>query len=219
MTRGQIPETGVIVVGSGAAALAAALAAHDAGATVTVVERAEALGGTTAVSGGGVWMPGNHVTGADDSGEDALAYMTALSRGRAPAEQLARYVAEGPGIVAGLERRSGVRFAPIAWPDYHPEMEGARATGRMIEPDLYDTSRLGDWAKALRRAPVLGLPLTLQESTVDWTPVVHARAVRRGRDQAAGPGAAGRLRAGPRRRPPRGLPGTRHRARPRRPRR
>ena len=43
-------------------------------------------------------------------------------------------------------------------------------TGRMIEPALYDTSRLGDWAKALRRAPVLGLPLTLQESTVEWRP-------------------------------------------------
>jgi 3-oxosteroid 1-dehydrogenase len=170
VTTGKIPETRVIVVGSGAAALAAALAAHDAGATVAVVERAEAVGGTTAVSGGGVWMPGNHVTGADDSGEEALAYMAALSGGRAPTEQLARYVAEGPGIVAGLERRSGVRFAPIAWPDYHPEMEGARATGRMIEPALYDTNRLGDWAKALRRAPVLGLPLTLRESTVEWRP-------------------------------------------------
>src|SRR4030095_4866888 len=96
--------------------------------------------------------------------------MAALSRGRAPAEQLARYVAEGPGIVVGLERRSGVRFAPIAWPDYRAEREAGGETGRMIEPALYDTSRLGDWAKALRRPPVLGLPLTLQESTVDWTP-------------------------------------------------
>ncbi len=70
----------VIVVGSGAAALAAALSAHDAGATVTVVERADSVGGTTAVSGGGVWMPGNHVSGADDSREAALAYMARLSR-------------------------------------------------------------------------------------------------------------------------------------------
>src|SRR3546814_864108 len=115
-------------------------------------------------------MPRNHVTGADDSREEALAYMTALSGGRADAEQLARFVDEGPDILAGLEKRSGARFAAISWPDYHPEMDGARPTGRMVEPTLYDTARLGDWAKRLRRAPVLGLPLTLQESTVDWSP-------------------------------------------------
>jgi 3-oxosteroid 1-dehydrogenase len=165
-----IESADVVVVGSGAAALAAALAAHDEGATVAIVERAGTVGGTTAVSGGGVWMPGNHVTGAGDSREEALAYMSALSRGRAPAAQLTRYVDEGPQILAGLEERSGVRFAPISWPDYHPEMEGARSAGRMIEPSLYDTSRLGDWATSLRRPPVLGLPLTLQESTVDWSP-------------------------------------------------
>jgi succinate dehydrogenase/fumarate reductase flavoprotein subunit len=160
----------VVVVGTGAAALAAALAAHDAGATVAVVERAGVVGGTTAVSGGGVWMPGNHVSGADDSRDEALAYMAALSGGRVPAEHSARFVDDGPAILAGLEQRSGVRFAPISWPDYHPEMDGARSKGRMIEPAVYDTSPLGDWAERLRRAPFLGLPLTLQESTVDWSP-------------------------------------------------
>lgn len=165
-----MPETDVIVVGSGAAALAAALAAHDAGARVAVVERADSVGGTTAVSGGGVWMPRNHVTGADDSRDEALAYMTALSRGRVPAEQLTRYVDDGPDILAGLEQRTRLRFGAISWPDYHPEMEGARTSGRMLEPALFDTSVLGDWAGRLRKAPVLGLPLSLQESTVEWTP-------------------------------------------------
>jgi 3-oxosteroid 1-dehydrogenase len=166
----QITGADVVVIGSGAAALAAALAANDGGASVTVIERAQTLGGTTAVSGGGVWMPRNHVSGAGDSREEALAYMTALSRGRAPHDQLERFVDDGPEIIAGLEQRTGVRFAPISWPDYHPEMDGARASGRMIEPALFDTRRLGDWAPLLRRAPVLGLPLTLQESTVDWSP-------------------------------------------------
>lgn len=160
----------VVVIGSGAAALSAALAAHDAGANVAVYERSDSVGGTTAVSGGGVWMPANHVTGAEDSRDEALAYMRALSGGRAASEHLERYVAEGPGILAALEQRSRLRFRPISWPDYHPEMEGARSSGRMIEPDLFDTSVLGDWAKRLRRPPVLGLPLTLQESTVEWTP-------------------------------------------------
>ncbi len=170
MTEGTALEADVVVVGSGAAALSAALAARDAGARVAVVERSDSVGGTTAVSGGGVWMPRNHVSGGNDSREAALTYMSQLSRGRAPADLLARYVDEGPGIVAGLEGRTQLRFRAMSWPDYHPEMEGARRSGRMLEPDLFDTDLLGDWAERLRPAPVLGLPLTLEESTVSWTP-------------------------------------------------
>jgi 3-oxosteroid 1-dehydrogenase len=170
MSAGAPLDADVIVVGTGAAALAAALAAHDAGASVTVVERADSVGGTTAVSGGGVWMPRNHVSGGDDSAEEALAYMRRLSGGRVPAELLSRYVDDGAGIIASLEQRTRLRFQPMSWPDYHPEMEGARTSGRMIEPSLFDANVLGTWATRLRRAPVLGLPLTLQESTVDWRP-------------------------------------------------
>jgi len=170
MTSAPSLDADVIVVGSGAGALAAALAACDAGATVTVVERTDAVGGTTAVSGGGVWMPANHVSGAGDGREAALAYMTHLAAGRTAADLLARYVDEGPAIVAGLEERTKLRFRPVSWPDYHPEMDGARPSGRMIEPALFDASLLGGWAAHLRRPPVLGLPMTLQESTVDWTP-------------------------------------------------
>jgi 3-oxosteroid 1-dehydrogenase len=169
-TAGTTLEADVVVVGSGAAALSAALAARDAGAKVAVVERSDSVGGTTAVSGGGVWMPRNHVSGGEDSREAALTYMSQLSRGRAPADLLARYVDDGPRIVAGFEGRTKLRFRAMSWPDYHPEMDGARRGGRMLEPDLFDTDLLGDWAMRLRRAPVLGLPLTLEESTVTWTP-------------------------------------------------
>lgn len=78
------PGRDVVVVGSGAAALAGAIAAHDNGARVTVVERTSSLGGTTAVSGGGIWMPQNlHMAtlGIDDSREEALAYMGRLTAG------------------------------------------------------------------------------------------------------------------------------------------
>ena len=168
--QADVSETDVIVVGSGAAALAAALAAHDAGATVALVERSDSVGGTTAVSGGGVWMPANHVSGQDDSSEEALAYMTQLASGRASDDLLARFVDDGPGILADLEQRTRVRFRPMSWPDYHPEMDGARLSGRMVEPALFDTDILGQWATRLRRPPVLGLPLTLQEATVEWRP-------------------------------------------------
>jgi 3-oxosteroid 1-dehydrogenase len=166
--------TDVVVVGTGAAALAAAITAHDGGARVTVVERTSSVGGTTAVSGGGVWMPQNHhlaPMGLEDSRDQALAYMTRLTAGRTPVDLLERYVDQGPGIVADFEKRAHLQLTPMSWPDYHPEMDGAKASGRMLEPRLFDTTRLGPWAARLRRPPVLGLPMTLQESTVDWRPV------------------------------------------------
>lgn len=163
----------VVVVGTGAAALASAITAHDHGATVTVVERTPSVGGTTAVSGGGVWMPQNHhmsELGVNDSRDEALVYMARLTAGRTPVGLLETYVDEGPGIVAGLEQCTPLRLQPMGWPDYHPEMEGAKVSGRMLEPTLFDTTRLGPWAATLRRPPVLGLPITLQEATVEWQP-------------------------------------------------
>ncbi len=178
MTDGSGPAgppaaTDVVVVGTGASALTAAITAHDNGARVTVVERTTSIGGTTAVSGGGIWMPRNHhmaAIGVDDTRDEALAYMARLTAGRTPAALLERYVDEGPRIVADLEGRTGLRLSPMTWPDYHPEMEGAKDSGRMLEPVLFDTKRLGRWAANLRRPPVLGLPITLQEATVDWRP-------------------------------------------------
>ncbi len=168
-----IAPTDVVVVGTGVAALTAAITAHDNGARVTVVERTSSVGGTTAVSGGGIWMPQNHhmaELGLDDTREEALSYMTRMTAGRTPPDLLERYVDEGPGIVADLEKRTGLRLSAMSWPDYHPEMEGAKPSGRMLEPRLFDTKRLGPWAASLRRPPVLGMPITLQEATVDWRP-------------------------------------------------
>ncbi|HUY66339.1 MAG TPA: FAD-dependent oxidoreductase, partial [Acidimicrobiales bacterium] len=127
----------VIVVGSGAAALSAALAARARGAGVTLVERTESIGGTTAVSGGGIWMPQNHLmgeVGSTDSRTEALTYMGRLTAGRTPPDLLEHYVDRGPGIVAGLERSTPLELTPMTWPDYHPEMEGAKSSGRMLEP-------------------------------------------------------------------------------------
>ena len=163
----------IVVVGTGAAALAAAVAAHDRGARVVVVERSSSVGGTTAVSGGGIWMPRNHhmaERGAVDSRDEALAYMTTMTAGRSPTGLLERYLDRGPDIVAGLERSTPLRLAAMSWPDYHPEMDGAKSAGRMLEPELFGADALGPWADRLRTAPVLGLPITLQEATADWRP-------------------------------------------------
>ena len=138
MTTPAIPAD-VVVVGTGAAALAAAVAAHDRGARVVVIERSPSVGGTTAVSGGGIWMPRNHhmaERGVDDSRAEALAYMTTMTAGRSPTALLERYVDRGPDIVAELERTTPLRLAAMSWPDYHPEMDGAKPAGRMlVAPD------------------------------------------------------------------------------------
>ncbi|HEX5265912.1 MAG TPA: FAD-dependent oxidoreductase [Acidimicrobiales bacterium] len=163
--------TDVVVVGSGAAGLAAAVTAAASGARVTVLERSSKVGGTTAVSGGGIWVPGNHhmaAAGAGDSREEALAYCRRMVAGRMPDELIETFVDTAPVAVRHLEARTPLRLHSMSWPDYHPEMEGARRTGRMLEPDVFDATVLGPWAGRLRPAPVLHLPITLEEQTVTW---------------------------------------------------
>jgi 3-oxosteroid 1-dehydrogenase len=163
--------TDVVVVGSGAAGLAAAVTTAASGARVTVLERSSKVGGTTAVSGGGIWVPGNHhmaAAGVGDTREEALAYCRRMVAGRMPDELIETFVDTAPVAVRHLEARTPLRLHPMSWPDYHPEMEGARRTGRMLEPDVFDATVLGPWAERLRPAPVLHLPITLEEQTVTW---------------------------------------------------
>ncbi len=128
----------VIVVGSGAAGLAAALAARTAGATVTVFERAAHLGGTTAISGGVAWIPGNHLAaaaGIADSPADALRYLRSIGLGDYD-DELARVFTEDAARVARLiEEHTLLRWALLTdWPDYHAEQSGGLAGGRSIWP-------------------------------------------------------------------------------------
>jgi succinate dehydrogenase/fumarate reductase flavoprotein subunit len=161
----------VIVCGSGGAALVAAIRAHDGGARVRVLERSQYVGGTTAVSGGGIWVPMNdHMAevGGSDTREDALAYCLRLAAGRCDPALIETFVDRGAAVLRWLEEHTPLRLQAMSWPDYHPEFEGGKATGRMLEPRLFDKGRCGEWAARLRPAPVLVAPITLQESTVDW---------------------------------------------------
>ena len=163
----------VIVVGSGGAALVAAIRAHDAGARVTILERSEYVGGTTAVSGGGIWIPQNHHMGdigAEDSRAAALAYCLRLSAGRARPGLIETFIDRGPAVIQYLEQHTPLRLQAMSWPDYHPEFDGGTQSGRMLEPVLHDRNRCGEWATRIRPAPILSVPITLEESTVEWRP-------------------------------------------------
>lgn len=132
-------EADVIVVGSGCG-LVAALAAAVSKAKVLVLEKSEQTGGSTRLSGGVIWIPGNHVLqseGTEDPRDKALAYVEKVARGQAPLELLEAFVDRGPEMAAFVQNNSNFKWrSSIFLGDYHPEWEGAIAKGRSIEPDL-----------------------------------------------------------------------------------
>lgn len=160
-------EADVVVVGSGGAGLTAAVLAHDRGARVVVLERSDKVGGTTAVSGGGVWIPMNdHLEelGIQDTREEALAYCKRLTAGRAPDELVETFVDTGHEMVRYLEENTPVEFHPCSMPDYRSEEEGAKAGGRTLDPGMFAKAELGEWADKLRPSPLMFVPLTIEES-------------------------------------------------------
>jgi succinate dehydrogenase/fumarate reductase flavoprotein subunit len=168
MSEGRQVQTAydVVVVGSGAAGLSAAIAAADSGGRVLVLEKADKLGGASAVSGGILWVPCNHLqsaAGIKDSAEDALVYLEHLALGRAPTELIETFVARGAAVIQYLDERTPLDVAVRAtYPDYYPEAPGGRAGGRCLDNLPFDTTVLGDWRPLLRTAPTY-LPITAIE--------------------------------------------------------
>jgi 3-oxosteroid 1-dehydrogenase len=137
----------VVVAGSGAAGLTAALAAAHRGLRVVVIEKAGTFGGSTARSGGGIWVPGNEVlrrAGVTDTAEQARAYLAHVAGdGVAPARQQA-LLAHGPAMVSFVCRHTPLKFAWVpGYADYYPEAPGGLATGRSIEPVPLNARVLG----------------------------------------------------------------------------
>jgi succinate dehydrogenase/fumarate reductase flavoprotein subunit len=148
----------VVVLGSGAAGLTAALAAAVEGARVGLFEKAELLGGTTALSGGTVWIPGNEparVAGVDDSRARGLEYLLSLSHGMILPELAAALIDGGPAYVDFVHEHTELRFQLVeGYPDYHPERPGGLPRGgRSIEVGLVSLAGLGDWADRIAGTP------------------------------------------------------------------
>ncbi|VVE70105.1 3-oxosteroid 1-dehydrogenase [Pandoraea captiosa] len=138
----------VIVVGSGAGAMLAACRAHDLGQSVLVVEKTNLYGGTSAVSGGGVWIPNNdHIArdGGQDSAEDALMYLRAATKGEVSETKLRAYVAHAPEMLRYAEARTHVRYrANPFYADYYQALPGAKLGYRSLDAEPFDGRRLGD---------------------------------------------------------------------------
>jgi len=148
---GGMSDADVIVLGTGAAGLAAALAAHESGASVALVERFDRIGGTSAISGGVIWVADNpqmRVAGMADSREDALAYFRSLDHGELVDKTLEAFVHHGPEALAFLERIEALKVVVLpGYPDYYLDRPGAKPEGsRALDHDLFNLGELGEWA-------------------------------------------------------------------------
>lgn len=149
-------DVDVVVLGSGGAGLTAALTAAVNGASVEVYEKAPTVGGTTAVSGGIVWIPA-HERAADGvlTTDDAMAYLRAQSLGFMDDELVETFVHTGAAMLDFVEAHSDLEFEVAAgFPDYKPELPGGKpAGGRSLNTKPIDLSRLGDWRDRITSFP------------------------------------------------------------------
>ncbi|MGH3307755.1 MAG: FAD-dependent oxidoreductase, partial [Nocardioides sp.] len=149
---GTLPtEVDVVVVGAGGAGMTAALAAGRCGLETVLVEKSPWFGGSTARSGGGVWIPGNYalqaagqVDGADEAAQARL-YLDSIVGDDVPKVRRDTFLDRGPEVMDFLREHTPLRFAWVPeYADYHPEAPGGRLRGRSVEPVPMDARSLGE---------------------------------------------------------------------------
>lgn len=144
----------VLVVGSGAGGLATAVAAQARGLKVILAEKDKWVGGTTAVSGGFMWVPNNPISKADgikDSVEDARTYLRHEAGNHFNAENVDAFLQEGPAAIDFFHSKTALQFEPAsAFSDYHPDAPGGRSGGRSIKALPYRAQGLGKELNRLR---------------------------------------------------------------------
>jgi 3-oxosteroid 1-dehydrogenase len=163
----------VVVVGSGAAGMTAALTAAHHGLSVVVIEKTGWFGGSTARSGGGVWVPGNEVlrrAGVADTPEQARTYLAHIVDGCVPAARQQALLEHGPAMLGFVRAHTPVDFAWVPnYADYYPEAPGGLAKGRSIEPVPLNGRMLGDELAHLN-PPYLPAPkgVTITQGDYRW---------------------------------------------------
>jgi len=150
--RGTIvdSETDILIIGAGAAGLTAALAAHESGASVRLIEKQDRLGGTAAISGGVVWLPDHQqmaAQGKADSPAEALAYFQSLDNGEMDETVLGAFVTEARQMHSFLTGIDAIQLTMMPdYPDYYQDRPGAKAEGgRSLDNELFDFTSLGPW--------------------------------------------------------------------------
>lgn len=147
-----------VVVGSGGGSMCAGLVMRDAGRSVLIIEKTGLVGGTTAKSGGVMWVPNNRFMkqeGIPDSPEQAAAYLDAVSgqSENAPGatrERRATYIEQSPRMIDFLVQNGITLRRAKYWPDYYDDRPGGSEAGRCVVAELFDINELGPWKEKLR---------------------------------------------------------------------
>lgn len=170
-------EVDVIVVGSGSAAASAALTSAVKGMSVLVLEKSDRLGGTSAMSGAGTWVPANHVArreGYEDSADEAFAYLKATAPAGWEEQEAGLWQAlatnAGP-MLEFVEAHTPLEFALVNEPDPYTELPGGKAHGRMVSPHPMRRGLLGKYTSKLRHSTMPHI-FSYQEA-VDHNPYAH----------------------------------------------
>lgn len=154
MSKQQTTTCDVLVIGSGAGGLAAAITAKKRGLDVLLVEKDSWLGGTTALAGGWLWIPCNPLAqraGVADSPDKARLYLKHELGDRYDEARVSAFLEAGPGMVDFFERETAVKFfLGTDYPDYHPDAPGALPGGRAVCAEPFDGRELGDTLKHLK---------------------------------------------------------------------
>ncbi|MFJ1972962.1 3-oxosteroid 1-dehydrogenase [Streptomyces sp. NPDC087903] len=161
----------VVVIGSGAAGMTAALTAAKQGLSCVVVEKAATFGGSAARSGAGIWIPNNPVllaAGVPDTPAKAAAYLAAVVGSDVPAVRQQAFLAHGPAMISFVMANSPLRFRWMeGYSDYYPELPGGLPGGRSIEPDQLDGNVLGAELARLN-PPYLAVPAGMVVFSADY---------------------------------------------------
>ncbi len=150
-------EVDVLVVGSGAGALTAAIVAEKEGCKdVLVVEKSDRYGGTSAMSGGGIWIPNSHYAragGVKDSAQEALRYMQAVIGNETSEERQRTYVEKASEMLEYMAKNSRLQYETVPYSDYYPEMPGGKEGHRTHQPTPMHAKHLKQHFSALREPP------------------------------------------------------------------
>ena len=139
-------EVDVLIVGSGAAAMTAAVVARKNHADALVIEKSELYGGSSATSGGVVWIPATRQAkeaGSDDTPEDGFKYIRALTAPDVPDANIWAFVNNGPKMLEWMEQNSEVKYATTHYCDYHPNLPGGKTAFRSHDAVPIDARALG----------------------------------------------------------------------------
>jgi len=140
-------QVDVLIVGSGAAAMTAAVVAQKNRAEALVIEKSELYGGSSATSGGVVWIPATRQAreaGSDDTPEDGFKYIRALTAPDVSDELIWSFVNNGPKMLEWMEQNSEVKYATTHYCDYHPNLPGGKTAFRSHDAMPIDAKALGD---------------------------------------------------------------------------